>query len=102
MSERNSIKKLEFVITDKDGKSVRNGDNIIVQLPSHEHTNHDGDYEIMSGKLVLCNLRLQLSRGLVIRIIEILADDDLENDAYPIYERQVIIFRRISWDWWKV
>jgi len=101
-NDANNIKYLEFIITDQNGAAVKNGDEIFVRLPCIDtHDNHYESDTYASEKVLKCSLRLQLSRGLVIRVLEVVKDEDPDEDQWKIKKGDTIQFRRIAWEWWK-
>jgi len=91
--------RYKFTIYNGDGDFAQHGDKIIVELPErHLSYHHDDDGIYISGKTVLAEIRLRLSMGLIIKVLEILSEID-EDDDRPLSVGDIRQFRRKSWKW---
>jgi hypothetical protein len=86
-------------LTSQNGNKVSLGDAIVVELPEVSRCMyHDDEGLYYSAKRLKAVLMLQLSRGLLLKVVEVLEIDD-EDDDSDIKPGKVIPFRRCAWKW---
>lgn len=98
------VHRLECTLIDQHGHHVCMGDEVEVHLPYHSVPvgRYDDDESIeIAPKLVRGIIKLQLSRGLVLKITQVEYEDgyEEEEDDRPLHIGDVMAFKRFAWDW---